>query len=333
MCALSQRSRTSLLFQNRVNIGVALLDFGVQIDLGHGIIDVRFFPLAAAKEKPKTHPLQHTARRYGGAAGRCTSAVGSLQPALQKAGTIADAIPRRFSKLGFTDCRLACSCFWQQADAVPESLAHTAAHWRINSFLLVVYFVVTKGRTVFYLEEKSFNKINHLAFCLTQTTDPRERRRRKQEQTPRQAHEPPTQSRRHVCFGEIDTVATHVRRQSFFGVSIFVFGQMVVDALLALKERGGSSLPALKKYITMTHPELAFAPHRLRSALKAGLDSGTLVKVRTLACRGGRSSQCLDAVLGLLSVVVASLRSQQKLCVLSWFCLFCYFFLMRIFAS
>lgn len=55
---------------------------------------------------------------------------------------------------------------------------------------------------------------------------------------------------------------------------------MVVQALLALKERSGSSLPALKKHITSTHPELTFAPHRLRAALKTGVDSGALVKVR-----------------------------------------------------
>lgn len=54
---------------------------------------------------------------------------------------------------------------------------------------------------------------------------------------------------------------------------------MVVEALLALKERNGSSLPALKKHITSTHPELTFAPHRLRGALKMGVDTGALVKV------------------------------------------------------
>ena len=54
---------------------------------------------------------------------------------------------------------------------------------------------------------------------------------------------------------------------------------MVVDALLALKERNGSSLPALKKHITSAHPDLAFAPHRLRQALKLGVENGTLVKV------------------------------------------------------
>lgn len=56
--------------------------------------------------------------------------------------------------------------------------------------------------------------------------------------------------------------------------------QMVIEALLQLKERGGSSLPALKKHITSTPPDLAFAPHRLRAALKAGEASGALVKVR-----------------------------------------------------
>lgn len=55
---------------------------------------------------------------------------------------------------------------------------------------------------------------------------------------------------------------------------------MVVETLLVLKERGGSSLPALKKHITSTHPEVAFAPHRLRQALKLGVENGSLVKVR-----------------------------------------------------
>lgn len=55
---------------------------------------------------------------------------------------------------------------------------------------------------------------------------------------------------------------------------------MVIETLLALKERSGTSLPGLKKHITSTHPELAFAPHRLRQALKLGVESGTLVKVR-----------------------------------------------------
>lgn len=57
---------------------------------------------------------------------------------------------------------------------------------------------------------------------------------------------------------------------------------MVVETLLALKERGGSSLPALKKHITSTHPEVAFAPHRLRQALKLGVENGSLVKVRVV---------------------------------------------------
>lgn len=81
---------------------------------------------------------------------------------------------------------------------------------------------------------------------------------------------------------------------------MLMFVQMVVEALLALKERGGSSLPALKKHITATHPELAFAPHRLRKALKAGLESGTLVKVRKLNIIPDSGSNCPNAVLGTL---------------------------------
>lgn len=66
----------------------------------------------------------------------------------------------------------------------------------------------------------------------------------------------------------------------FISVCSHVDEQMVVESLLQLKERGGSSLPALKKHITSTHPDLPFAPHRLRAALKAGETSGALVKVR-----------------------------------------------------
>lgn len=54
---------------------------------------------------------------------------------------------------------------------------------------------------------------------------------------------------------------------------------MVTEAILALKERNGSSVQAIKKHIVTTHPDVAFAPHQLRSALKKGTESGRLIKV------------------------------------------------------
>lgn len=57
--------------------------------------------------------------------------------------------------------------------------------------------------------------------------------------------------------------------------------QMAFEAIKALKERGGSSVQAIKKYITTTYPEVAtkFAPHQLRSALKKGTEAGKFIKV------------------------------------------------------
>lgn len=54
---------------------------------------------------------------------------------------------------------------------------------------------------------------------------------------------------------------------------------MVFDAIKALKERGGSSSPALKKQIMATYPSLNFTPHQMRSALKKGTESGKFIKV------------------------------------------------------
>ncbi len=56
--------------------------------------------------------------------------------------------------------------------------------------------------------------------------------------------------------------------------------QMAKEAILALKERNGSSVPAIKKHIEATHPTLNFLPHQLRSALKKGTEAGTFIKVR-----------------------------------------------------
>lgn len=55
---------------------------------------------------------------------------------------------------------------------------------------------------------------------------------------------------------------------------------MAKGAILALKERSGSSLPAIKKHIQATYPTLNFLPHQLRQALKKGCETGTFIKVR-----------------------------------------------------
>lgn len=55
---------------------------------------------------------------------------------------------------------------------------------------------------------------------------------------------------------------------------------MTFEAIKALKERGGSSVQAIKKYITTNHSDVAFAPHQLRSALKKGVEGGKFIKVR-----------------------------------------------------
>ena len=47
------------------------------------------------------------------------------------------------------------------------------------------------------------------------------------------------------------------------------------DAILALKERGGSSLPALKKYMNLSPDKF----RHLNAALKSGAASGAFVKV------------------------------------------------------
>ncbi|CAN0175351.1 unnamed protein product [Ectocarpus sp. 8 AP-2014] len=59
------------------------------------------------------------------------------------------------------------------------------------------------------------------------------------------------------------------------------YSVMVFDAIKALKERGGSSLPALKKQIMATYPSLNFTPHQMRSALKKGTESGKFIKVKS----------------------------------------------------
>lgn len=62
-------------------------------------------------------------------------------------------------------------------------------------------------------------------------------------------------------------------------VRTFCCRQMVTEAILALKERNGSSVQAIKKHIVGNHRDLTFAPHQLRSALKKGTESGKYIKV------------------------------------------------------
>ena len=55
---------------------------------------------------------------------------------------------------------------------------------------------------------------------------------------------------------------------------------MVFESIKALKERNGSSIQAIKKHITASHPTLNFTPHQMRSALKKGTEAGKFIKVR-----------------------------------------------------
>ncbi|CAM9965098.1 unnamed protein product [Discosporangium mesarthrocarpum] len=59
------------------------------------------------------------------------------------------------------------------------------------------------------------------------------------------------------------------------------YSEMVVEALLALKERTGSSIQAIKKHMTATHKDLNFTPHQLRIALRKGVESGKLMKIKS----------------------------------------------------
>uniref|UniRef100_A0A7S2Y1F8 H15 domain-containing protein n=1 Tax=Fibrocapsa japonica TaxID=94617 RepID=A0A7S2Y1F8_9STRA len=55
---------------------------------------------------------------------------------------------------------------------------------------------------------------------------------------------------------------------------------MAKAAILALKDRTGSSLPAIKAYITANYPSVKFLPHALRAALKKAVEAGKLIKVK-----------------------------------------------------
>lgn len=54
----------------------------------------------------------------------------------------------------------------------------------------------------------------------------------------------------------------------------------VKAAILALKERSGSSNVAIKSWITKNVPGLKFQQHSLKAALKKGVESGKLIKIK-----------------------------------------------------
>lgn len=72
----------------------------------------------------------------------------------------------------------------------------------------------------------------------------------------------------------------HHNRSNIFPFHSTAVSQMAKGAILALKERNGSSVPAIKKHIEATYPDLTFLPHQLRSALKKGTEAGMFIKVR-----------------------------------------------------
>ena len=52
------------------------------------------------------------------------------------------------------------------------------------------------------------------------------------------------------------------------------------EAIVALKERTGSSPQAIKAHIVANHPSIKFAQHLLRAALNKGAETGKFVKVK-----------------------------------------------------
>ena len=55
---------------------------------------------------------------------------------------------------------------------------------------------------------------------------------------------------------------------------------MAIGAIKVLRGRNGSSVPAITKYIMNNITEQAFKKHCLSAALKRGVKSGVLVKVK-----------------------------------------------------
>ena len=75
---------------------------------------------------------------------------------------------------------------------------------------------------------------------------------------------------------------------------------MVFESIKALKERNGSSIQAIKKHITSSHPTLNFTPHQMRSALKKGVESGKFIKVRDKNADRWSTSATISLVLYLV---------------------------------
>lgn len=56
--------------------------------------------------------------------------------------------------------------------------------------------------------------------------------------------------------------------------------EFCAEAIGALRDRKGSSMIALEKFVTANHPELDFKKHHFKAALKRGVENGSFIKVR-----------------------------------------------------
>ena len=108
------------------------------------------------------------------------------------------------------------------------------------------------------------------------------------------------------------------------------YAKAIETAIVALKERSGSSLPALKKYMA-NMPK--FQNHLLLKALKKGVEDGSLIKVKSsyklakktkaryltrfniaLACSFFLiEATCFAGWLGLLILVEVLIRNELRL--------------------
>ena len=57
--------------------------------------------------------------------------------------------------------------------------------------------------------------------------------------------------------------------------------QLVSEAILSLKERNGSSKPAINNWINQNYPDVDLSPQFLKAALKRGVESEKLVQVKS----------------------------------------------------
>ena len=63
--------------------------------------------------------------------------------------------------------------------------------------------------------------------------------------------------------------------------------EMSKEAIVALKDRTGSSMQAIKAYIMKVYPTVNFQQHMLRQALKKGAESGKVpIHTHTLSLHG-----------------------------------------------